>query len=125
MAMTRKRTHDAKKRTEVVDLVKQCIGENLLDGNGHGIYLESRYTDKLDAHKDEISLLCSVHTDAYNNDGSPGSPEGIWSLDFHYWVVRKILQVDSKFTYEEKIGRGFQAVCILNATKIWLSENGE
>lgn len=119
MPMTRKRTQE---KMDVVDLVSLCIREDILDGNGHSIYRQSRYADKLDAYKGEMNNLCIVHTHAYNNDGS-GSPEGIWSLDFHYWVAHKILQIDQNFTWEHKIGKGFQAQAILRATQKWLDEN--
>lgn len=108
-------------RENICHLIDVCISHDLLNGDGHNIFLPNHYINILnEEYHTEISKLCKTHVEAFYNDGTT-APQGIWSLDFHFWIATKILQTDSQFKYAPKIGKGSQAQTILKAAKQWAS----
>jgi hypothetical protein len=89
-----------KKRRDTVALVGLLITTSdgdetaTLDGDGNAIYSAERYTSKVpDMFKKEVQALARPHPFALF-PCPQGSPDGIYALDFHYWVLSKINELD-------------------------------
>ena len=107
---------------ETKELITYCTKERVFDGDGHSIFLAEHYLNGSPAkYHSEIATLVRCHCDGYYNDGSLG-PTGIWALDFHFWLARKIICADNNFTFERKIGKGFQAQSIYSAAQKWAQD---
>ena len=116
--MTRQQTCDADKRA-IRNLIRQCIHEKLINGNGHSIYSPDIFYRVIDnMFHTELDALNKEHVGAFYNNGNP-TPTGIWGLEFHYWIAEKIREVDPNFRFASKIGKGFQAQAIYSAVKAW------
>lgn len=65
-----------------------------LDGDSNAIYSPERYTSIVpDMFKEEVLALARPHPRAIFSPPQ-GSPDGIYALDFHYWALSKINEID-------------------------------
>lgn len=117
--MTRKRSRAMAHLNEIKELITYCTKADVFDGDGHSIFLAEHYLKGSPAkYHSEIEKLVRCHRNGYCNDGSLG-PTGIWALEFHFWLASKIKSADKNFTFEHKIGKGFQAQTIFSAAHKW------
>jgi hypothetical protein len=97
---TRHQQAKAQKRRDTVALVGLLITTSdgdetaALDGDWNAIYSAEHYTSKVpEMFKEEVQSLSGHHPLALF-PSPQGSPVGISALDFHYWVLSKINDLD-------------------------------
>ena len=128
MPVTRKRSRELESISGVLALAKfvsqvqQGQTYAALDGDGHSIYPTSYFKGKVpDSYMPMIEEMATNHSCYIRNESAV--IHGIEALGFHNWIGNMIRQVDAKFTWSQKIGRGFQAREILCSVKDWLEAN--
>ena len=72
--------------------VKDLIGSDALNGNGHGIFLPRFYADRIaPIFISDIEALVRDH-EVFENE-TMSTIKGVYSLDFHFFVAKKIKEI--------------------------------
>ena len=105
-------------KKNVVNMMQTLLDEKIIDGNGHNIY-------ELNYYLNYIPQLYNTGLENLQRHHDSIQGIGISSYEFHRWMADIIKEVDHEFTYERKMGRGFEATEIKKSVQLWVLENKE